>query len=163
VARLIPSIPGYVYAQKDDNIYVNLFVSSTANINIHQKPVTIVQENNYPWNGNLKFIISPKSSDAFNLLIRVPGWAQNQVVPSDLYSFVSPSEKKPEMKINGQAIEYKIEKGYAVLPKKWKKGDVVEVNFPMEVRRVAANEKVKDDIGKVALEVGPLIVLRRMD
>ena len=157
VARLIPSIPGYVYAQKEDNVYVNLFVSSTANINIHQKPVTIVQENNYPWNGNLKFVISPKSSDAFNLLIRVPGWAQNQAVPSDLYSFVSSSDKKPEMKINGQGIDYKIEKGYAVLPKKWKKGDVVEVNFPMEVRRVEANKKVKDDIGKVALQVGPLM------
>jgi uncharacterized protein len=157
VARLIPSIPGYVYAQKDDNIHVNLFVSSIANITMHQKPVTIVQENNYPWNGNLKFTVSPKSPDAFNLLIRIPGWAQNQVVPSDLYFFVSPSDKKPEIKINGQATDYKVEKGYAVLPKKWKKGDVVEVNLPMEVRRVAANEKVKDDVGKVALQVGPLM------
>lgn len=157
VARLIPSIPGYVYAQKDDNVYVNLFVSSTANINVHQKPVTIVQENNYPWNGNLKFTVSPKSPDAFNLLVRIPGWAQNQVVPSDLYSFVSSSDKKAEIKINGQPVQYNIEKGYAVLPKKWKKGDVVEVNLQMEVRRVVANEKIKDDIGKVALQLGPLM------
>ncbi len=157
VARLIPSIPGYVYAQKDDNVYVNLFVNSTATVNVHQKPVTIVQENNYPWNGNLKFTVSPKSSDAFNLLIRIPGWAQNQVVPSDLYSFASSSNKRAEIKINGQPVDYKIEKGYAVLQKKWKKGDVVEVNLPMEVRRVVANEKVKDDAGKVALQMGPLM------
>ena len=157
VARLIPSIPGYVYAQKDDNVFVNLFVSSIASIDMHKKPVTIVQENNYPWSGNLKFTVSLKSPDAFNLLIRIPGWAQNQVVPSDLYSFVSSNDKKAEIKINGQAVDYKIEKGYAVLPKKWKKGDVVEVSLPMEVRRVVANEKVKDDIGKVALQMGPLM------
>jgi DUF1680 family protein len=154
---LIPSIPGYVYAQKDDNVYVNLFVNSNATINMHQKPVTIVQENNYPWNGNLKFTVSPKSADAFNLLIRIPGWAQNQVVPSDLYSFASASDIKTEIKINGQAVDYKIEKGYAVLQRKWKKADVVEVSLPMEVRKVVANEQVKDDIGKTALQMGPLM------
>ena len=87
VARLIPSIPGYVYAQKDDNVYVNLFVSNSASLKVHQKPVTIVQENNYPWDGNLKFTVSPKSPDSFKMLMRIPGWSQNQAVPSDLYSF----------------------------------------------------------------------------
>jgi DUF1680 family protein len=157
VARLIPSIPGYTYAQNGDDVYVNLFVNSTASINVHGKPVTIVQQNNYPWDGALKFTVSPKSSDAFNLLIRIPGWAQNQAVPSDLYSFASESSKKTEIKINGQPVEYSVEKGYAVLKRKWKKGDVVEFNLPMEVRRVVANEKVKDDIGKVALQYGPLM------
>jgi DUF1680 family protein len=157
VARLIPSIPGYTYAQNDDDVYVNLFVNSTASINVHGKPVTIMQQNNYPWDGALKFTVSPKSSDAFNLLVRIPGWAQNQAVPSDLYSFASESAKKAEIKINGQPVDYNIEKGYAVLKRKWKKGDVVELNLPMEVRRVVANEKVKDDIGKVALQYGPLM------
>jgi DUF1680 family protein len=157
VARLIPSIPGYTYAQNGDDVYVNLFVNSTASINVHGKPVTIVQQNNYPWDGALKFIVSPKSSDAFNLLVRIPGWAQNQAVPSDLYSFASESAKKTEIRINGQPVDYLIEKGYAVLKRKWKKADVVEFNLPMEVRRVIANEKVKDDIGKVALQYGPLM------
>lgn len=157
VARLIPSIPGYVYAQKDDNVYVNLFVSSSASIKVHQKPVTIVQENNYPWDGNLKFTVSPKSADSFKMLMRIPGWSQNQAVPSDLYSFSSSSEQKISIKINGQPVDYTIEKGYAVLNRKWKKGDVIEMNLPMEVRRVIANEKVKDDVGKTALQVGPLM------
>jgi DUF1680 family protein len=157
VARLVPSIPGYVYAQNGDDVYVNLFVKSNTNLNIHGKPVTILQENNYPWDGALKFTVSPKSSDAFNLLIRIPGWAQNQAVPSDLYSFASTSSQRPELKINGQPFEYTIQKGYAVLKRKWKKGDVVELTLPMEVRRVVASDKVKDDIGKVALQRGPLI------
>ena len=157
VARLIPSIPGYTYAQKDDNVYVNLFVNSNATINIHGKPVTIVQQNNYPWDGALKFTVSPKSADAFNLLVRIPGWADNEVVPSDLYSFATAPGEKVAIKINGQPVNYTMEKGYAVLRKRWKKGDVVEVNLPMEVKKVVANEKVKDDIGKVALQRGPLM------
>jgi DUF1680 family protein len=157
VARLMPSIPGYVYAQKDENVYVNLFVSSNASVTVHQKPVTIVQENNYPWNGDLKFTVSPKSPDAFNLLVRIPGWSQNQAIPSDLYSFDENSEKKATIRINGQPVEYQMEHGYAVLQKKWKKGDIVELSLPMEVRRVVANEKVKEDAGKVALQRGPLL------
>lgn len=157
VARLIPSIPGYTYAQKDDNLYVNLFVNSNATVQIHGKPLNIIQQNNYPWDGGLKFTINPKSTDNFNLLIRIPGWAQNEVVPSDLYSFQNPLEKKATIKINGQPVEYTIEKGYAVLKKAWKKGDVVEVTLPMDVRKVVANEKVKDDVGKLALQRGPLV------
>ncbi len=157
VARLIPSIPGYVYAQKDDDVYVNLFVSSNATVNVHGKPVNIVQQNNYPWEGGLKFTVSPKSPDAFNLLIRIPGWAQNEAVPSDLYSYASAWDKKVPITINGQPTEYNIEKGYAVIKKKWKKGDVVEVTLPMDVRKVVANKNVKDDIGKVALQRGPLM------
>jgi len=74
-----------------------------------------------------------------------------------LYQFANSSDKKVEIKINGQPVEYTMQNGYAVLNKTWKKGDVVEVNLPMEVRRVIANEKVKDDIGKVALQRGPII------
>ncbi|HEY6978109.1 MAG TPA: glycoside hydrolase family 127 protein [Chitinophagaceae bacterium] len=157
VVRLIPSVPGYVYAQKDNNVYVNLFISGHTILNISNKPVEIVQQNNYPWDGKLTFNITPKTETAFNLLVRIPGWAQNKAIPSDLYQFAGTSDKKAEIKINGQPVEYAIQNGYAVLNKTWKKGDVVEVDLPMEVRRVVANEKVKDDIGKVALQRGPII------
>ena len=157
VARLIPSVPGYVYAQKDNDIYVNLFVSGDASLMINNKPVQIIQQNNYPWEGDLKFNIAPKSPLAFNLLVRIPGWADNQPIPSDLYKFASHLDKKVEIKINGQPVTYTMRNGYAVLNKTWKKGDIVEVNLPMEARRVVANEKLKDDIGKVALQRGPII------
>ena len=157
VVRLIPSVPGYVYAQKDNDVYVNLFISGNADLTVNNKLVQIVQQNNYPWDGALKFNIAPKSPLAFNLLVRIPGWAQNQAIPSDLYKFEKASDKKIEIKINGQPVEYTMQNGYAVLNKTWKKGDAVEVNLPMEVRRVVANENVKDDIGKVALQRGPII------
>ncbi|MDB5193412.1 MAG: hypothetical protein JWQ96_2975 [Segetibacter sp.] len=157
VARLMPSIGGYVYAQSADNVFINLFVNSNTKLKVHNKDVSIIQHNNYPWDGGLKFIITPKSDLDFNLAIRIPGWAQNQVVPSTLYTFTSPSNKFFEVKVNGQPVQYSLNKGYAVINRTWQKHDVVEVTLPMEVRTIKANEKVKDDIGKVALQRGPLV------
>lgn len=157
VTRLIPSIPGYVYAQNGKDIYANLFISGTTSLTVEKKPVVIEQQNNYPWDGKLIFKVSPKSSAEFALRIRIPGWAQNSAIPSDLYSFQTTSEKKVEITINNQVTPYVLDKGFAVLNRKWKKGDIVEVNLPMEVRRVVANVQLKDDLGKVALQRGPLI------
>jgi DUF1680 family protein len=157
LTRLIPSIPGYVYALKGDAVYVNLFVSGNAAIQVHGKPVTIVQQNNYPWDGALGFTVSPQKSDVFSLQVRIPGWASNQAIPSDLYTFNDKQNAPVAISINGQPVDYTVEKGYAVIKRTWKKGDVLKVDLPMEIRRVVANEKVKDDQGKVALQRGPLI------
>ena len=105
----------------------------------------------------LHFMWNPQKPTAFNLLVRIPGWAQNQAIPSSLYKFQNDLDTKPVIKLNGTPIDYTIQNGYASINRTWKKKDVVEVNLPMEVRRVVANENVKDDIGKVALQRGPLI------
>ncbi len=157
ITRLIPSVPGYVYARKNNDIYVNLFVSGNVSLTVNKKTVEIEQKNNYPWDGNLVFNINPKSAIAFNLLVRIPGWSQNEAMPSNLYTFESPSDKKISIIINGKAAEYTMANGYAVLSRTWKKGDVIQVNLPMEVRRVIASKNVKEDIGKVSLQRGPLM------
>jgi DUF1680 family protein len=157
ITRLVPSIPGYVYGQKDDRLYVNLFMNSNTNLTITGKPVTVVQQNNYPWSGDLKFTVTPKKAMPFTMLVRIPGWAGNEAIPSDLYSFARKSDQQVVIKVNGAPITYNTEKGYAVITRTWKANDVVEVALPMEVRKVTANEKVKDDIGKVALQYGPII------
>jgi DUF1680 family protein len=157
VTRLVPSIPGYMYAQSGGDLYVNLFINSTANVRINNKEVTIEQQNNYPWDGKLIFKIIPATSTAFALRLRVPGWASEHAMPSDLYAFANRSDKKVELKINGKPAEYTMDKGYAVANRTWKKGDVVEMILPMEVRKVVANQNLKDDIGKMALQRGPLM------
>jgi hypothetical protein len=157
LTRLIPSIPGYVYAQKGNDLYVNLFINSKATLSVQGKPVTIEQQNHYPWEGNLVFKLAPAKATAFNMLVRIPGWAQNEAIPSNLYQFANKVDAKPLIKINGQPVEYTITHGYASINRTWKKNDVVEVVLPMEVRQVTANEKVKDDIGKVAIQRGPMI------
>ncbi len=157
LVRLIPSIPGYVYAQKEEKVYANLFISGSSQMIIAKNNVEIIQQNNYPWNGDLSFTINPAKQTKFNFLVRIPGWAQNEAIPSDLYQFKNTAEKKVVIKINGQSISYTIENGYAVLNRQWNKGDKIEVNLPMEVKRVIANKVVSEDNGKVALQMGPII------
>lgn len=159
VVRLLPSVPGYVYAQKDDKLYVNLFINSDATMKIMGNDVAVEQQNNYPWSGDLKFIINPKKSDEFSMLVRIPGWARGEAMPSNLYSFQSTMRIQAQVPItvNGQPVEHTMQNGYAVIKRKWKKNDVVEVQLPMNVERIVANENVKSDIGKVALQRGPIV------
>lgn len=157
VVRLIPSIPGYMYAQNGNSVYVNLFISGMGNMMINGKKLTIIQQNNYPWDGGLRFTVDPQSAMNLDMRIRIPGWAQNEAMPSSLYSYEHQSAQKAEIKVNGLPVDYKMEHGYAVISRKWKKNDKIEVNLPMEVRRVVASNDVQDDIGKVALQRGPIM------
>ncbi|MDB5234973.1 MAG: six-hairpin glycosidase [Hymenobacter sp.] len=157
LARLFPSLPGYVYGQNGRDIYVNLFVSGSAELAVQNKAVRLTQQNNYPWNGDLKFTVNQASTSDFNLLVRIPGWARGEAMPSSLYTFATPSTEKVVVKVNGKSVDYQLTNGYAVLARKWKKNDVVDVSLPMEVRTVVAHPNVHDDAGKVALQRGPII------
>jgi uncharacterized protein len=157
ITRLIPSIPGYMYALRENNLYINLFATSTSNITINTKKVKVTQQNNYPWNGNLAIKIDPVSPVAFTVRIRIPGWAQGQAMPSDLYSFTNPSDKKIIIVINGTPTEYTMESGYAVVTRTWKKGDVIRLQLPMAVQKIISNDKVANNKGKMALQFGPII------
>lgn len=157
VVRLMPSIPGYIYAQNGKDVFVNLFISGTGDMKVNNKDLKITQQNNYPWDGALAFTVDPASSMELNLKIRIPGWAQNQAVPSDLYSYQTALNKKVEIKLNGKLVEYQMQNGYAVISKKWKKGDKVEMNLPMDVQRVIATDKLPEDAGKIALQRGPIM------
>jgi DUF1680 family protein len=157
IARFLPSLPGYVYAQEDDGLFINLFVSGNATLKIHNKRVEITQENNYPWEGQLNVTVNPESPDAFNLRVRIPGWARNEAIPSDLYHFTKKTEPAYTIKVNGKAVKYSMEHGYAVINKTWIKGDRVEVNLPMPVQKVNATAALKDDANKFALQRGPIV------
>lgn len=139
-------------------MYANLFVSGQAALTVNKQRIQLTQENNYPWDGGLKFTIDPaKSAADFDLLVRIPGWARNEAMPSDLYTFEQPSAQPATIKINGKPVAYQLQNGYAVLSRKWHQHDVIDVSLPMEVRRVHANPLVKDDLGKVALQRGPVM------
>ncbi|MBW8688066.1 glycoside hydrolase family 127 protein [Chitinophaga rhizophila] len=157
MARFLPSLPGYIYAQKAREVYVNLFVSSTANLQVEKQKVKIVQTNNYPWAGDLRFSIEPSSATEFTLKLRVPGWAREEAIPGGLYQFADKDQQQVIIKVNGQPVNYQLEQGYAVIKRKWSKKDNVEMQLPMETKQVVADNKVKDDIGKVAIQRGPLI------
>ena len=163
ITRFLPSVPGYFYAQQGDTIYVNLYASGTADITLDNKlKVSLKQETRYPWDGNIKLSVvpqtaSPSQSSRFALKLRIPGWARNQPVPGDLYHFADTNTDPVSLKVNGQEIPLQLEKGYAIIGRQWKQGDTVELELPMPVRRVVANEHVEADRGRVALQRGPIV------
>lgn len=158
LCRFTPSFPGYVYAQKDKDIYVNLFVSNEASFKVENQSVKLIQETNYPWEGNISIRIEPEKDATFGVRLRVPGWALNQPVPSDLYSYINSKAGNVELKLNGKKEKYEIgSDGYILLSRKWKKGDQLELSLPMETRQVAAIDKVTEDIGKASIERGPIV------
>jgi uncharacterized protein len=158
LCRFMPSVPGYIYAHKSDSIYVNLFVKSETDIPMHKNKVHLSQITGYPWDGNVHIQLDPEKKGLFTLLLRVPGWAQNKPVPSDLYSYLSKPKNNITLRINSEDQSFEInEKGYIALTRKWTKGNTVDILFPMETKRVIANEQVKDDKGKVSLERGPIV------
>jgi DUF1680 family protein len=146
-----------MYALKENSLYINLFAKSTSMVTLNNKQVKITQENNYPWDGKLVFKIDPASSTAFNVLIRIPGWTQGQAIPSDLYAFAQPIIKQIPISVNGKAVTYSMKNGYAVLSKTWKKGDVISLELPMDVQKVTSNDKLVNDVGKIALQRGPIM------
>jgi DUF1680 family protein/alpha-L-arabinofuranosidase len=157
VTRFIASVPGYVYAQQGNTVYVNLFVDGSTKIKIGKNTVGLKQQTQYPWEGKVKIVVEPERSSEFTIAIRVPGWARNEPVPSDLYRYFSRSDGDPIFRVGGQAVKVNMHKGYASFKRKWKKGNVIEVILPMPVRRVLSNEKITDDKGKVALQRGPIV------
>jgi len=157
VCRFIPSVPGYIYGQTDSRLYVNLFIQSKANVTMGGERLEIEQTSKYPWDGEVKFSINPENAKSFELALRIPGWLSEKPLPGSLYAFAVSPDNKFSLKLNGKAVEYKLENGYAVIRNKWKKGDIVLFSLPMEIRRVEANEKVVADNDKVALMRGPVV------
>jgi hypothetical protein len=157
VARFVPAIPGYIYAVTDKNLYVNLFISNDAKITLGKRKVNISQKANFPWDGKVEISVNPETNMKFALKIRIPGWAQNEALPGGLYKFTSKDTEPVTLFINGGNSELKIVDGYAEVLRKWKSGDKVEINFPMPVREVIADERVTEDKDKIAFQRGPVI------
>jgi len=158
ITRFMASVPGYIYAERDDALWVNLFVANNAEIKLDNgRTVKVKQETRYPWDGAVKMTVNPDAAAALTIHVRIPGWARNEPVASDLYRFAADSRDATALKVNGKKIAIQIEKGYVAVTRNWKQGDVIELILPMPIRRVLANDQVVADRGRVALERGPIV------
>ncbi len=158
VVRLMASLGSYIYAQSSNSVYVNLFVASNAKVSLPGgNTVSIKQDTRYPWEGAISIRVNPEQNERFSMLVRIPGWARNEVLPGDLYQFADRSNEKPTLSVNGQPVELTMEHGYARIERRWTKGDKVQLHLPMPVCRVKANAQVKEDRDTVALQRGPLV------
>ena len=157
VARFIPSIPDYIYAVQGEALFVNLFVASDAVVSMGESRVRVAQQTDYPWDGAVTLRLTPDRARAFEVRVRIPGWARGKPVPSELYRYTDPAGAPYQLSVNGQRVTPEIVRGYAVLSRTWTPGDVIALDLPMPVRRVIADERVADTRGKVAIERGPLV------
>ena len=156
ISRFIPSLPGYVYAVKDNDVYVNLFMGNTSTLQVNGKPVTLKQETAYPYSGEVKLVIE-EANQPFTMKVRIPGWARNEAMPSDLYAFADGLQSQYSVKINGEVIKTELQQGYCSISRDWKTGDVVELSLDLQPRLVKANNQVEADRGRVAVQCGPIV------
>ena len=158
IARFIPSVPGYVYAVKGDDVYVNLYMSNNADLDVNGKSVALSQQTNYPWNGDITVTVDKNKAGLFDLKLRIPGWVKNKPVPSDLYTYSDGKRLGYTVTVNGKPAEGELTPdGYYTIGRNWKKGDKVELHLDMEPRTVKAHGKVEADKGKIAIERGPIV------
>ena len=162
VARFFPSLPGYFYAKWGNTLYVNLFGRSETTVeNVNSRlqivPVTIRQQTNYPWDGEVKITVEPERPNTFELRIRIPGWARSDAFPGELYSFANKSSERVYFQLNGKDITPEIRSGYAILNRKWKKGDELTMRLPMEIFFAKSHPSVAANTGRIALQRGPLV------
>ncbi len=163
ICRFMPSIPGYIYAKKDNQLIVNLYIGSETEIEINPKEkLTVKQTSNMPWDGKIKFEVNStnKKGTTYTLKFRIPGWANGNVFPTDLYGANVVAEMGEILKINGVTVsspDLKIVNGYIILEKVWKKGDLVEINFPMDTYQIFSNPKIVANKNLLSVQRGPVL------
>ncbi|SCY79179.1 glycoside hydrolase family 127 protein [Alkaliphilus peptidifermentans] len=142
IARLIASIGKYIYSQQEDKIYVHHYIGSDAKFNVGNANIKLTQESNYPWQGNIKFLVTVENPVKFTMALRIPEWCSNAAV-----------------KVNGNILTMDIitKKGYAEVEAIWCNGDVIEITLPMTVEKLQANPNLRKNTGKVALQRGPIV------
>ena len=141
VSRFIPSIGNYIYMADEKEIFVNLYLGNKANIKLGNAKVELVQKTNYPWSGNVQIEVKPSAPSVFAVKMRIPGWC-----------------KKYEVAVNGKRINSPtVDNGYLKIDRLWKQGDQITLNLNMPVEVVAADPRVKQNVGKRAIQRGPLV------
>ncbi len=156
ITRFMASVPNYMYATQGDDLYVNLYIQGDATLKTPNNVVKIRQTTRYPWDGKIVLNIQPEKTQEFAIRLRIPGWAQDAPVPSGLYTF---TDQAPDyqLNVNGKKQSPQLIDGYATLIRQWKTGDEITLTLPMPVRRIQANAHVQDDLGKLAIERGPIV------
>ena len=157
ICRFIPSVPGYVYAAKDRDLYVNLYVGGTLTHKLAGRAVTLTQSGGYPWTGDVRLTVDGNRAGTFTLRLRIPGWARGEVVPGDLYSFADEAPSGWRVCVNGEEVSGELEQGYFCITRRWKAGDEVTLDLPVTPRFVRAHEAVEADRGRLAVECGPIV------
>lgn len=157
ISRLVAAVGDYIYAKTDDGIWLNLFIGNTTSFTLKGKQVPVSIQTEFPWGGKVLVQVDPEEELDFDFHLRVPGWAVENPVPGNLYSFVPGEKSNFSIQVNGKAAKFKMENGYAVLSQTWKKGDQITYTLPMPIRELQSRPEVSENIGRIAIQRGPLV------
>jgi DUF1680 family protein len=167
VVRFLPSITGAIYAQRHDEVFVNLYADSTARFSVNRQQIEFKQETRYPWDGHIKMTVTPENPARFTIHLRIPGWARGEPMPGGLYHYMDTSDARPTLRLNdgppqsigvsGTPPELSMDHGFVAITHDWRSGDVLQLDLPMPIRRIGADPRVEADVNRVALQRGPLV------
>ncbi len=157
ISRFIPAFPGYIYATKADELFINLFVDNTASFSLNGSDIEVKQATRYPWDGKVKISLFPAGTKKFKVKLRNPGWANNKAIPGDLYRFIENDTPSPTVLVNDQPVRYQTKDGYIVLDREWKTADIITYELPMEIQSIIADARVEADRDRFAVQRGPLV------
>jgi DUF1680 family protein len=158
MARLLPQVQGMTYAHDDENVYLAMYADTSTKLDIGGTTLALSQKTNYPNEGKVEVSLNPEKVTNFNLRLRIPTWTGKQFVPGKLYSYLNSTSEKWSVSVNGKKVNPKIELGFAVLKRKWKKGDKVVLNLPMPTRLNECDDRVEDNNDRVAFTRGPFVL-----
>lgn len=157
LCRFFPSLPGYIYAVREQDVYVNLYIQSSVRLETGSGQVFLSQSSNYPWESSIQITVRPVSKTRLTLLLRLPSWIGDQSMGSPLYPFGHPVSSPVRIALNGEPIAFQVRHGYAAIEREWVPQDVVSLDLPLEVRRIHCDFRVLENRGKTALQRGPLV------
>ncbi|MGZ5191682.1 MAG: glycoside hydrolase family 127 protein, partial [Flavisolibacter sp.] len=158
IARLVSSVGNYIYAQTKEELWVNLFIANETEFQFGESKIPVKMLTDYPWNGKVQLTLSPEKPSKFKLHIRIPGWSRDEIVPGGLYKRLDKKKMNDfNITINGKNLAWKIQDGYAVINREWKKGDHVLINIPMDIKKIVAKPEVTDNKDRIAIQRGPLV------
>lgn len=142
LARLVGSLGNYIYTVKKSVVLVNLFIAAKSTLHTREGTLVITQSGNFPWQSNIEFKIDEAPEHPITIALRVPQWCE-----------------RPTLTINGEElnIEAHLEQGYVQLTRHWQSGDSLHFTLPMPLRFVRADPRLRQDIGQIAVQRGPLI------
>jgi DUF1680 family protein len=140
IARLLASLPGYVYSTSAATIWCHLYAAGTALLTLPDgRVVGVRQDTDYPWDGDLTLTVD--GAGEFNLRLRIPGWC----------------DAGARLTVNGAPVAAPIPGSYAEIRRVWQPGDVVRLHLPMPARRMLSHPYALENAGRVALMRGPLL------
>src|SRR5262245_27683950 len=159
LVRFLSGMAGLVYAQdRREAIYVNLYVSSDTSFTVGGGRLSLSVQSGMPWNGTTRIAVSSAAPVQATIKLRIPGWARNQPAPGGLYAYMTKSPKTAAITVNKASVSAVPDAlGYVTITRRWAEGDAIDVDFPMEIRKVVADPKVRDARGRMAIERGPIV------